>query len=87
MLVVIPVGRCALLTSSYLTVSISVERFCGICYPLQSRIRGDRRVVLYLLPVIVFCIIYNLPLFLEISEFSDLNWQFSNNLLYIMIYK
>ena len=90
LVVVIPVGRCALLTSSYLTVSISVERFCGICYPLQSRIRGDRRVVLYLLPVLVFCIIFNLPLFLEISEYLeylDLDWEFSNNLLYNTIYK
>jgi len=90
LVVVIPVGRCALLTSSYLTVSISVERFCGICYPLQSRVRGDRRLVLYLLPVIVFCIIFNLPLFLEIFdhlEIFDLNLQFSNNLLYITIYK
>ena len=87
LVVVIPVGRCALLTSSYLTVSISVERYGAICHPLQSRLRGDRRLVLYLLPVLVFCIIFNLPCFLEITEYFDLNWDFSNNLLYIVIYK
>ena len=51
---VLPVGSCSLLTSQYLTVSISVERYCGICYPLQSRVRGGRRLVIYLLPVILF---------------------------------
>ena len=54
LLVVLPVGSCSLLTSQYLTVSISVERYCGICYPLQSRVRGGRRLVIYLLPVILF---------------------------------
>ena len=87
LVVVIPLGRSALLTSSYLTVSISVERYCGICYPLQSRLRGDRRLVLYLLPVLIFCIVFNLPWFIEISEHFDLNWEFSNNLLYNTIYK
>ena len=87
LVVLIPLGRCALLTSSYLTVSISVERYCGICYPLQSRLRGGRRLVLYLLPVLIFCIIFNLPYFLEISEYLNFNWEFSNDLLYNEIYK
>ena len=51
---VLPVGSCALVTSMYLTISISVERYCGICYPLRSRVRGSRRLVIYLLPVVVF---------------------------------
>ena len=54
LLVVLPVGSCALVTSMYLTISISVERYCGICYPLRSRVRGSRRLVIYLLPVVVF---------------------------------
>ena len=84
---VVALGRCALLTSSYLTVSISVERFCGICYPLKSRLRGDRRVVLYILPVLIFCFLYNIPCFLEISEHIYFNWGLTNNLLYKIIYK
>lgn len=87
LVVMVPLGRCALLTSTYLTVSISVERYCGICYPLKSRLRGDRRILLYLLPVIIFCFVFNLPGFLEISEDFEVNWEFSNNLLYNTIYK
>jgi ABC-type multidrug transport system permease subunit len=59
----------AMVTSMYLTLAIrcglerkkkhsykfffSIERYFGICYPIQSRVRGRRRVFVYLLPVIV----------------------------------
>ena len=66
--VVLPLGSFALLTSMYLTVSISVERYYGICFPLRSRVRGRRRLVIYLLPVILFCIIFNIPRFMESTE-------------------
>ena len=32
----------------------SIERYCGICYPIQSRVQGGRRLVVYLVPVLVF---------------------------------
>ena len=35
----------------------SIERFCGICFPLHSRVKGSRRLILYLFPVILFSII------------------------------
>ena len=83
----LPIAQIGLTGSIYLTVSISVERFCGICYPLKSRLRGDRRVVLYILPVLIFCFLYNIPCFLEISEHIYFNWGLTNNLLYKIIYK
>ena len=64
----------------------SVERYCGICYPLNSRIRGTRRLVLYLLPVFIFSIIFNMPKFIEINVEEGLD-DFSKNILYNKIYK
>ena len=32
----------------------SIERYFGICYPIQSRVRGGRRLLIYLVPVILF---------------------------------
>jgi len=83
----IPMGGCALVTSMYLTVSISVERYFGICFPLHSRVRGGRRLVLYLLPVLLFSLAFNLPKFLEISPDLGIDWEFSHNVLYNKIYK
>ena len=65
----------------------SVERYCGICYPLQSRIRGNRRLIIYLLPVILFSLTFNLPKFLEINPNMEVDFEFSNNMLYNKIYK
>ena len=70
-----------------LQVHFSVERYCGICFPLQSRVRGGRRLVIYLLPVLLFSLAFNLPKFLEISPDLGIDWEFSHNVLYNKIYK
>ena len=62
--------------------NLSVERYFGICYPIQSRVAGRRRVWLYLIPVIFFSLLYNIPKFLEITPDGNLNSNFSHNLLY-----
>ena len=65
----------------------SVERYCGICFPLHSRVQGGRSFILYLLPVVLFSIAFNLPKFLEISPELGIDWEFSHNVLYNKIYK
>eukprot|EP00092_Neocalanus_flemingeri_P038473 GFUD01041884.1.p1 GENE.GFUD01041884.1~~GFUD01041884.1.p1 ORF type:complete len:407 (-),score=61.26 GFUD01041884.1:820-2040(-) len=85
-LICLALGSCALVTSMYLTISISVERYFGICYPIQSRVQGRRRLCVYLVPVIFFSLLFNLPKFLEITPGGELNWKLSNNLLYNKIY-
>jgi len=86
-LFLIPLGSCALVTSMYLTVSISVERYIGICYPLQSRVFGHRRLIFYLMPVLAFSLLFNLPKFLEINPNLGVDFEFSNNVMYNKIYK
>ena len=50
----VPVNPCRVDMSSSDEVC-SVERYCGICYPVQSRVRGRRRrLALYLAPVLLF---------------------------------
>ena len=65
----------------------SVERYCGICYPLHSRVRGGRRLVVYLAPVLVFSLAFNLPKFLEITADMGVDWELAHNVLYNKIYK
>ena len=67
--------------------SRSVERYCGICYPLHSRVRGGRRLVVYLVPVLVFSLAFNLPKFLEITADMGVDWELAHNVLYNKIYK
>lgn len=56
-------------------------------YFYQSRVRGGRSFILYLLPVVLFSIAFNLPKFLEISPELGIDWEFSHNVLYNKIYK
>jgi hypothetical protein len=61
----------------------SIERYFGICFPLQSRVRGRRRVAVYLVPTLLFSLAFNFPKFLEI----DWIWQLSNNPFYNKVSK
>jgi len=86
-LISLPMGSFSLMSSMYLTISISVERYFGLCYPIQSRVKGRRRIWLYLIPVIFFSLLYNIPKFLEITPDGNLNSDFSNNLIYNKVYR
>ena len=49
-----------------MTVAIAVERFFGLCRPLQRLSgRGPCSAKLYIIPVVVLAIVLNVPKFLE----------------------
>jgi len=80
-------GNWARVTSMLVTISISIERYFGICFPLQSRVRGQRRVAVYLIPTLLFSFLFNLPKFLEITPTGDLDPDISTNPFYAKVYK
>ena len=49
--------------------------------------KGGRRLVIYLLPVLLFSFLFNLPKFLEVRDDFSVDWDLSTNLLYNKIYK
>ena len=63
-------------------ITFSLERYFGLCYPIQSRVKGRRRIWVYLIPVIFFSLFYNIPKFLEITPQGDFNSELANDLLY-----
>jgi len=83
----IAIGNWARVTSLLVTISISIERYFGICFPLQSRVRGRRRVAVYLLPTLLFSFAFNFPKFLEITPAGDFNIELSKNPFYSKVYK
>jgi len=83
----IAIGNWARVTSLLVTISISIERYFGICFPLQSRVRGRRRVAVYLLPTLLFSFAFSLPKFLEITPAGNFNIELSANPFYNTVYK
>ena len=59
-----PMFYFALYGSTYMTVSISIERYLGICYPsIGSRV--DRKSWFYIIPVVSLSVIFAMPRFFE----------------------
>lgn len=97
--VVYPLGMMAQTASVYLTLTVSLERFVAVCHPLKARslcTYGRARV--YVIGIIIFSILYNLPRLFESSVKTDtyerLNVtvycprpsELRNNELYMRIY-
>ena len=61
----IPIAQIALTGSSYCTGAISVERYLTVCHPFYSKQKrwSSKR---YILPIVIFCLIYNAPRFFEL---------------------
>ena len=66
-----PLNAIALSGSIYMTVAVAIERYIAVYHPLDyNRVVQDstshfRRLLCYLLPVIVFSVVFNIPKFFE----------------------
>ena len=66
-----PLSAIALSGSIYMTVAVAIERYIAVYHPLDyNRVVQDstshlRRLLCYLLPVIVFSVVFNIPKFFE----------------------
>lgn len=64
--VVYPLASMVQTASVYLTLTVSLERFVAVCHPLRARsLCTCGRAKLYVVGIIVFSIVYNLPKFFE----------------------
>lgn len=58
--------------STYLTVTVSFDRFVAVCNPLKARsLCTYRRARIYVISVMIFSIIYNIPKLWESNIYSD----------------
>ena len=65
-----PFYRITLCASIYMVVSVAIERYLAVCFPLdyQSQRSGQKakqRAWLYVLPAVIAALIINIPRFLE----------------------
>jgi len=67
--VVYPVGLIAQTGSVYLTLTVTLERYVAVCHPLRARsLCTYGRARIYVLLIVVFAVIYNLPRFFEVER-------------------
>ncbi|XP_069689497.1 FMRFamide receptor [Periplaneta americana] len=99
-LVVYPLALIAQTVSVYLTLTVTLERFVAVCHPLQARsLCTYGRARLYVILIILFSTLYNLPRFWEVqlveltyeSKYNTTLYEVNmsplrNNPFYISIY-
>ncbi|XP_023334488.1 uncharacterized protein LOC111705990 isoform X3 [Eurytemora carolleeae] len=54
--------------SIYFIVSISAERYFGVCYPIKSRVKGRKRFYLYFIPVLMLSALIEIPKMITILK-------------------
>lgn len=63
-----PVAMTAQMVSVYLTLTVTLERFVAVCHPLRARsLCTYGRARWYVIVIIIFSFVYNLPRFWEVS--------------------
>lgn len=66
---VYPLAMIAQTVTVYLTLTVTLERFVAVCHPLQARsLCTYGRARLYVVLIIIFSTLYNLPRFFEASR-------------------
>ncbi|EAA01756.2 AGAP001862-PA [Anopheles gambiae str. PEST] len=71
-LVVYPLAMIAQTASVYLTLTVTLERYVAVCHPLRARaLCTYGRARLYVVGILVFSILYNLPRFWEVTLISS----------------
>lgn len=68
-----PFGEMALCSSIYMTVAIAVERYIGLCRPLQRLSWRPCSAKAYIFPVIALAILLNIPKFFEAETVYNVN--------------
>lgn len=64
-----PLAMVAQTVTVYLTLTVTLERFVAVCHPLRARsLCTYGRARTYVLVIILFSILYNLPRFWEVSH-------------------
>ena len=75
-----PFSEMALCSSIYMTVAIAVERYIGLCRPLQRLSWRPCSAKAYIFPVLILAVLLNIPKFLEAETiftkdpFSNATW-------------
>ena len=87
-----PICSSTLFGSIYFTVAICIERYMAICSPLFYRTK-KRHSFLYILAIICFIVLVNIPRFLEIKMTKNENGEMElypsslrNNRIYFIVY-
>lgn len=66
--VVYPLAMTAQTASVYLTLTVTLERYVAVCHPLRARaLCTYGRARIYVIAILIFSLIYNLPRFWEVS--------------------
>ena len=65
--VALPVGEIAITGSIYSTIAITLDRFLVVCCPFYA-ISHRWSVKRYIIPIVMFSLLYNVPIFLEIKS-------------------
>ena len=82
--VVFPLALIAQTVTVYLTLTVTLERFVAVCHPLQARsLCTYGRARLYVILIIVFSTLYNLPRFLEASREEHFDKEY-NTTVYVI---
>jgi len=63
--VVLPLAQISMTSSIYLTVCIAVERYTTVCHPFY-KISHKWRSSLYIVPILILSLLYNIPKFFEL---------------------
>ncbi|XP_059480856.1 FMRFamide receptor [Neocloeon triangulifer] len=67
--IVYPMGLIAQTGSVYLTLTVTLERYVAVCHPLRARsLCTYGRARIYVVLIIVFSVLYNLPRFFEVER-------------------
>jgi len=67
--VILPLNHIALTGSVYSKLSITIERYLIVCHPFYVW-SHNWKARLYIIPIIIFSIVYNIPKFFEIETMS-----------------
>merc|ERR1719189_1144906 len=79
--ILMPLTQISLTGSVYCTMAISVERYLTVCHPFYTASKNwsAKR---YIIPILLFSVIYNLPRFFELSTtYNEVQPQNTTELL------